>query len=82
MNVTRDDVLDGARRGFRQSRFNHKCALTVKFAGEAGIDDGGPTHEFMRLVLKALRDSTIFEGPENGKVLALNIAGKYLFYIH
>ena len=65
VNVTREEVLDGARRGFRRATFNNKCTLSVKFSGEAGIDDGGPTREFMRLVLKALRDSHIFEGPEN-----------------
>ena len=47
VNVTRDDVLDGARRGFRRTKFNNNCVLSVKFSGEAGIDDGGPTREFM-----------------------------------
>ena len=61
VSVTRHDVLDGARRGFRRTMFNNKCALSVKFSEEAGIDDGGPTREFMRLMLKALRDSRLFE---------------------
>ena len=34
INVTRDDVLDGARRGFRRTTFNNKCAPRVKFSGD------------------------------------------------
>ena len=78
VNVTREEVLDGARRGFRRATFNNKCALSVKFTGKARIDDGEPTREFMRLVLKILRDSHLFAGSENYKMLAVNIAGKYL----
>ena len=76
VNVTREEVLDGARRGFRRATFNNKHTLSVKFSGEAGIDDGGPTREFMRLVLKALLDSHLFEGRENCKMLAVNISGR------
>ena len=47
VNVTREEVLDGARRGFRRATFNNKCTLSVKFSGEAGIDDGGPTRGFI-----------------------------------
>ena len=76
VNVSREEVLDGARRGFRRATFKNTHMLTVKFSGEAGIDDGGPTREFMRLALKAMHDSYLFEGPNNCKVLAVNIAGK------
>ena len=50
--VTRDDILDGARRGFAKSTFHDAQRLNVRFSGEAGVDDGGPTREFMRLALK------------------------------
>ena len=76
VDVSREEVLDGARRGFRRATFKNTHMLTVKFSGEAGIDDGGPTREFMRLALKAMHDSHLFEGPNNCKVLAVNIAGK------
>ena len=79
VNVTREDILDGARRGFRRATFRDTSRLSVRFSGEAGVDDGGPTREFVRLVLKGLRDSHIFEGPETCKMLATNIAGKYLY---
>ena len=79
--MTREDILDGARRGFARSTFHNERRLTVRFSGEAGMDDGGPTREFMRLALKALRDSPIFEGPDDTKMLAVNIAGKY-FYLY
>ena len=78
VNVNREEVLDEARRGFRRTTFKNKCTLSVNFSREAGIDDGGPTREFMRLVLKASRGSHLFERPENGKMLAVNIAGKYI----
>ena len=81
VNVNREDVLDGARRGFSRSSFRDERRLTVRFSGEAGVDDGGPTREFMRLALKALRDSPIFEGVDDAKILAVNIAGKY-FYLY
>ena len=55
--------------------------LTVRFSEEAGVDDGGPTREFMRLALKARRESPIFEGPDAAKMLAVNIACKY-FYLY
>ena len=47
VNVTRDDVLDGARRGFRRTKFNDNCVLSVKFSGEARIDDGEPSREIL-----------------------------------
>ena len=65
VNLTLDDVLDGARRGFKRTTFQDKCALSVKFSGEAGLDDGGPTRRFMRFNTKALRDSHHFGGPED-----------------
>ena len=41
VNVTREDILDGARRGFRRATFRDTCRLSVRFSGEAGVDDGG-----------------------------------------
>lgn len=76
INVTRDDVMDGARRGFTRATFVDERVLSVRFSGEGGIDDGGPTREFMRLALKGLRDSRIFEGPENCKTLSVDVSGK------
>ena len=34
VNVTREEVLDGARRGFRRATFNNKCAFSLKFSGD------------------------------------------------
>lgn len=76
INVDRYDILDGARRGFMRKKFNNMCKLSVKFSGEFGIDDGGPSREFMRLALKAIRDSPIFEGNENTKMICPDLPSK------
>ncbi|KAM4521337.1 unconventional myosin-VIIa-like, partial [Fundulus diaphanus] len=38
---------------------------------EGAVDDGGPSREFLRLLVAALRDSRYFEGPEGSKNLSL-----------
>lgn len=42
------------------------------------MDSGGPTKEYIRLLLKAVQQSSIFAGPENSKRLRLNSEGKHL----
>ncbi len=42
------------------------------------MDGGGPTREYLRLLLKAVQQSSIFEGPENSKRLWLVTEGKLL----
>lgn len=76
INVDRHNILDGARRGFNRKKFQNKCKLSVKFSGEYGIDDGGPSREFMRLTLKAIRDSPIFEGSDNAKMICPDLPSK------
>lgn len=51
-------------------RFNPGARLDVIFvddskAAEGAVDGGGPTREYLRLLLKAVQQSSIFEGPEN-----------------
>ncbi|XP_069108918.1 G2/M phase-specific E3 ubiquitin-protein ligase-like [Argopecten irradians] len=72
VNVDRGNILDGGCRAFQRTRFNHWAPLSVAFAGEQGIDNGGPTREFLQLTIVALRDSNIFEGPVSSKSLALD----------
>ena len=48
---------------------------TIFRGGGGGRWRDGMTREFMRLALKARRDSPIFEGPDDAKMLAVNIAG-------
>ena len=51
VNVERDDVLDGRIRAFMRVSFNPAAELSVRFAGEDGIDDGGrvcPSNGFVQ----------------------------------
>uniref|UniRef100_A0A087YJY6 HECT domain-containing protein n=1 Tax=Poecilia formosa TaxID=48698 RepID=A0A087YJY6_POEFO len=49
------------------------CTIFVDVEGqsEGAVDDGGPSREFLRLLVDALRDSRYFEGPEDSKHLSL-----------
>ena len=75
VNVARADVLDGALRAFSRSTFDCRRPLNVRFSGEAGIDEGGPAREFMRLALHGISESSIFTGPENARNLTLDSKG-------
>ncbi|XP_050396773.1 uncharacterized protein LOC126815252 [Patella vulgata] len=43
INVSRGDVLSGTKRAFSRKTFRPELGLRVKFSGENGIDDGGPS---------------------------------------
>lgn len=72
MLVTRTNVLVGASRVFARANFTSQRKLFVKFAGENGIDDGGLTKEFLRLLVKEISQSCLFEGSDEYKMLALD----------
>ena len=74
VNVIREDVLDGGFRGFMRKTFNPCHKLSVRFSGEAAIDDGGPTREFLRLALYQI-EMKLFYGESNGKFLTLDADG-------
>jgi len=76
VNVYRGDVLDGTCRAFRRESFNPRRKLFVKFSGEKGIDDGGPRRELMRLVVQRIKESPIFEGTGDSKMLSLDYRSK------
>ncbi|XP_028296999.1 G2/M phase-specific E3 ubiquitin-protein ligase-like isoform X2 [Gouania willdenowi] len=40
--------------------------------GEGAVDDGGPTREYLRLLMRAIQHSKIFDGPEDDRLLALD----------
>jgi len=81
-NVTRCDVLNGFRRGVNRKCFDPFKRIDVLFVdsanvAEGSIDSGGPTREFLRLLLLEIFTSGLFEGPANGKQLALSTIGIY-----
>jgi hypothetical protein len=75
INVVRDNVLEGALRGFGRRSFDPRKPLSVKFCGEDGIDEGGPSREFFRLLLKQVQGLPIFSG-EQSRMLILDAASK------
>ena len=60
VNVLRSEVMSCALRSFHRKKFNPTLKLNVLFIGEEGIDGGGPSREFMTLVLRELRHLPIF----------------------
>lgn len=79
-NINRSTVLDGAIRGFKRSSYNPCHRISVKFSDDSGnmeeaIDLGGPRREFLRLLMQALKESSMFEGAERMN-LALDPQGK------
>lgn len=80
INVCRENIMDGATRAFRRRSFKPEAKLSVVFMddlmqAEGAVDEGGPTREFFRLLMIALKDSTLFTGPENSKILSLDSHG-------
>ena len=80
INVVRENVLEGAIRAFGRNNFKMNNKLDVKFVGEMGIDNGGPTRDMMRLVMKELSQK-FFIGEED-KFLKLDAVGMYNWVSH
>ncbi|XP_058625944.1 uncharacterized protein LOC131536818 [Onychostoma macrolepis] len=77
INVCRDNILQGSLQAFKRRRFNPEARLDVIFVdsdgvGEGEVDEGGPTREFLRLLMREIQRSKIFEGPEDNRLLALD----------
>ncbi|XP_055957026.1 uncharacterized protein LOC126821352, partial [Patella vulgata] len=73
INVDREDVLRAGRRAFANKTFHPERGLSVRFSGGQGIDNGGPSCEFYRLAMCQIRDSPIFQGEMNEKILCPDI---------
>ena len=69
-------MLDGAYRAFARRSFDVWASLDVKFAGEEGVDDGGPMREFLRLASIAVQNLKIFGGEETNRMLVLDYGCK------
>lgn len=77
-------MLDGAVRALKRSSFCENGRLSVKFSDDIGqsegaVDAGGPTREFLRLVMDQVVNSSIFEGNTSAKYLAKCSSGEILF---
>ncbi|XP_015259137.1 PREDICTED: G2/M phase-specific E3 ubiquitin-protein ligase-like isoform X2 [Cyprinodon variegatus] len=77
INVCRDRILECSLHAFRRRRFDPAAKLDVVFVdeedtAEGAVDEGGPTREYLRLLMRAIHQSNVFEGHENDRHLALN----------
>lgn len=83
INVTRCNILDSGIRAFRRQRFNPEAKLDVVFRdadgiGEGAADEGGPTREFLTLLMREIHSCEIFDGEDWKKTLACNSKGNLL----
>lgn len=81
INVCRDNVLLCSLRAFKRRFFNPEAKLDVVFVdeddnGEGAVDEGGPTREYLRLLMRAVHQSNIFEGHEKDRQLSLDTQGR------
>ena len=67
LNVLRTTVFEGTVNAFNRKSFNPRSTLNVCFVGECGIDGGGLTREYMRLLQQEIKDSRIFFGAGDKK---------------
>ncbi|XP_062407242.1 G2/M phase-specific E3 ubiquitin-protein ligase-like [Sardina pilchardus] len=77
INVCRDSVLLCSLRAFKRKFFNPHAKLDVVFVdeddnGEGAVDEGGPTREYLRLLMRSVHQSNIFEGHEKDRRLSLD----------
>lgn len=88
INICRDytgnvhNLMKSSLQAFGRRRFNPEAKLDIVFVDkdektEGAVDGGGPTREYLRLLMKAIQQSCIFEGPECEKRLTLDTLGKY-----
>ncbi|XP_067271191.1 coagulation factor V-like [Pseudorasbora parva] len=75
INVCRNNVFLCSLRAFKRRFFNPEAKLDVVFVdendnGEGAVDEGGPTREYLRLLMRAVHQSNIFEGHESPAVVS------------
>ena len=78
-NICRNDVWEGTKRGLTRKSFSPGNKISVRFSDDSGrsegaVDLGGPTREFLTLVIDWLANSQLFCGPWEGKFLSCNAA--------
>ncbi|XP_067271635.1 uncharacterized protein [Pseudorasbora parva] len=72
INVSRDRIFHGSVQAFKRRRFDPAAKLDIVFVdnegvSEGAVDEGGPSREYFRLLMKDIQQSKIFEGPEQKK---------------
>ena len=78
-NICRNDIWEGTKRGLSRNTFSHGNKISVRFSDDSGrsesaVDLGGPTREFLTLVVEWLANSQLFCGPKEAMFLSCNAA--------
>lgn len=73
--VIKDEVVEAALQAVRQSDFSPCHTLSVSFSRDVQSQKVGTQRRFLRLLLQKLRSSSVFEGPDQAKNLALSSQG-------
>lgn len=79
-NIARNDIWEGTKRGLTRKSFTPCNKMSIRFSDDSGksegaVDLGGPTREFLILVLEWLANSHLFCGPKQAKFLSCNASG-------
>ena len=84
VKVRRTHIWGDSLKVFR--RVDLKRKLKVTFIGEAGVDDGGPRREYLRLVMIAMAEQNyLLDGPTHRRILRHNVLAVekgYFFIMH
>lgn len=77
INTCRDRILNCSIQAFKRHRFDPGAKLDIVFVdndgvSEGAVDEGGPSREYFRLLMKSIQQCKIFEGPEQSKMLSLD----------
>ncbi|XP_059389810.1 uncharacterized protein LOC132123265 [Carassius carassius] len=80
INICRQNVMNGAVQAFARRTFTPEAKLSVVFMddfnqAEGAVDEGGPKREFFKLLMVALKERSLFTGPQNNKNLSLDSRG-------
>lgn len=84
-NVDRGDVTSSFRRVLQRANFDPLCKIDVLFVdvddmSEGSIDGGGPTREFLRLLMCEIIRGDMFEGPPDCRMLKFSTIGNKIKY--
>lgn len=63
-NIWWDNILQGTLQASKRCRFDQGAKLDVIFdnsegTGEGAVDDGGPTREYLQLLMRAIQHSNM-----------------------
>ena len=77
ITVSRKSVFASTQRAIERKRFTFFKPVVVAFAGEEAVDDGGPTREFFRLLMREISEFSIFHGSWFSHDLGLLASNRY-----